>query len=320
MSFKDELILAPLLGVTNYLFRSVYSTHFKSFDRAIIPFITKGNFDKKTSILKRELSSEINKNLPATAQILTNNPDDFIICAKNVYSLRGKVLNWNLGCPYPQVIKKRRGGGMLPYVDDIKNFLDKAIPSIPVKMSIKVRLGLDTSDTIYKLIEIFNDYPLEELIIHPRTVEQLYTGSVDLDVFSECLTLSKHEVVYNGDIYTVADYKRLKERFPEIKKWMIGRGAVRNPLLAEKIKNESLDERLSENDLIRIMNFHDDLVEAYKKILSGDKHLLDKMKEVISYLYFSFDSNDKTLKKILRSQTLQEYLFSTRSLFKMDVD
>lgn len=307
------------MGITNYIYRKAYSSIFQCFDIAFIPFINKGNMEKRNTALKKEISNENNINLTAVVQVLTNNPGDLLTIANNVFSVGEKVVNWNLGCPFPRVVNKKRGAGFLPYIDEIRFFLDKVMPQIPIELSIKTRLGIDSPDNILKLINVFNEYPIKEIIIHPRTVKQKYDGIVDLDAFGECLEISKNEIVYNGDIFSISDFLKLKKRFPIVKKWMIGRGALKNPILPEKIKNGSYDEKLNNNDFKRIKHFHDMLLSDYKKVLSGEKHLLDKMKEVMSYLTCILKEPGKSFKKIIKTQCLSEYAVTLNRLFEEEI-
>jgi tRNA-dihydrouridine synthase B len=313
---QPVLYLAPIMGVTNYLYRKVYSSFFRAFDFAVIPFINKGNVKKRGRILDNEILKENNRNLPAIVQVLTNDPNDILTVAENISRLGKNVVNWNLGCPFPNVVNKKRGGGFLPYIDEIKIFLDKVMPVIPIELSIKMRLGINTPDSIIKLMGIFNDYPIKEIIIHPRTVKQQYEGIPDLATFEECLSISKNEVVYNGDIFTAEDYAGLKKRFSKVNKWMIGRGALKNPLLPERIKNNLPSDTLNKKDMERIQSFHDALLEDYIKILSGERHVMDKMKEVMSYLTSVFPEPEKCHKKIIKTKTVVEYRAVITGLFE----
>ena len=110
---------------------------------------------------------------------------DFINLAVRLFDLGYMSVNWNLGCPFPMVAKKKRGSGLLPYPENIDAFLEKTVSSIPNRLSIKTRLGRRHINEIFKLMPIFNQYPLEEIIIHPRTGKQMYDGKTDLDTESE---------------------------------------------------------------------------------------------------------------------------------------
>ena len=298
------LYLAPLRGLTDAIFRNAFAKHFGGFDLAVAPFVTsvKGNKIKPTHI--KDLAPEINKKIPVIPQILSKNPEEFIILAKSFYDIGYKNINWNLGCPYPMVAKKKRGAGLLPYPEIIQSFLDKVMPAIPNKLTIKTRLGMNKPDEIYKIIPIFNNYPIEELIIHARTGKQMYEGKTNLEFFGPCIDLSVHQIAYNGDINSLEIYENLKQRFPTITKWMIGRGAIENPFLPLIIKKQT--DKL-DNQIKLIKNFHDELFDKYREILYGPGHLLGKMKGLWFYLSNFFNDGKMWLKKIQKTKKINKY-------------
>jgi tRNA-dihydrouridine synthase len=210
-------------------------------------------------------------------------------------------------------VKKGRGAGMLCYPDKVESFLEKTMPAIKPKLSIKLRIGLKYPDEVLQLIPIFNRFPLEELIIHPRTGAQMYEGAVDLDMFEQCLGLSKHRVVYNGDIDSLEKLEMLSQRFGSIERWMIGRGLLANPFLAEKIKFHT---EKPYNEKIKIIRaFHDQLFTEYSKILSGPSHITNKMKEIWTYMGGFFENGKKIQKIINKTHHRDNYIDVVNKIF-----
>jgi tRNA-dihydrouridine synthase len=239
-------------------------------------------------------------------QILDNNPDNFIKLAKKLSDMGYGTINWNLGCPMRMIRKKRRGSGMLPYHGEIVSFLDKVLPAIPSRVSLKVRLGSEERSDLAKLLPKLDPFPLEEIIVHPRTGIEMYSGKADISAFEECLSLSKHTFVYNGDIDSVEKYKSLSERFPSITRWMIGRGGITNPFLPEELKSQK-SVPLAEKEH-RFTAFHDALLEEYQKELSGPAHLIGKMKEAWEYWSVAMKDGEALFLEISRAKTLKQYL------------
>jgi tRNA-dihydrouridine synthase B len=300
-----KLYLAPLRGLTDHIYRNTFARHFDGFDAAVSPFIPSVSNDYfKISHLK-DVLPENNSAMPITPQIIGNNPYDFISLAERLFELGYTTVNWNLGCPFPMVAKKRRGSGLLNYPEMIADFLEKAVPCLPNRLSIKARLGRKRSDEILKLILIFNQYPLEEIIIHPRTGKQMYDGEPDLDMFERCLGLSRHPIVYNGDINDLATFKVFSGRLKTINLWMIGRGALANPFLPSVI-TAGKDEITGKVETFR--HFYEDLFEQYRQVFSGPGHLLARMKGFWTYFSKSFQNSRKIEKKIHRTQKLRRYL------------
>jgi len=298
------LTLAPLRGFTNALYRNLYSTHFQGIDTAISPFINTLSAKQINRSHIKDILPENNRGMPVIPQIIGNDPAGFIQLATKFHDLGFDTVNWNLGCPAPMVAKKRRGSGMLPYPGLIKAFLDEVIPRIPIRLSIKTRLGSEKKEEIFNLLPIFNEYPIEELIIHPRTGVQMYGGEVDLDTFEQCLGLLKMPVAYNGDILDCASFIRLRERFKAISRWLIGRGVLSNPFLPGILRSGEENIR---QPVERFKKFHDELLQAYGSELSGQSHLLDKMKSYWLYFFRSFEHGEALFKKIKKADTLKKY-------------
>lgn len=307
------LILAPLRGLTDAIYRTTFAHHFAGFDQAMAPFLTTFKGTKVKSARLDDLLPENNSDLPVVPQILGKDAEQFKVLATILADLGYQTVNWNLGCPYPMVANKGRGSGLLPAPDKIAAFLDQ-LGDLPCRLSIKTRIGRKDKDEIKALMPIFNAYPLEELIIHPRLGVQLYKGEVDLETFAYCLTHSRNPVTYNGDICTGKDFQRLHRQFPQIKRWMIGRGALRDPLLPASIKELELPQQ----PLATLRAFHDELFRRYGQRLCGDSHLLGRMKAVWFYLAFSFPHSKKILKKIQKTRKIEAYHALIDQLFTQE--
>jgi len=242
----DTIILAPMHGATDYIYRNIYHAHFSGIDLAISPFINALPDEKLKKSQVKGILPENNHGMSVIPQILGSNADDFIFLANYLHDLGYKDVNWNLGCPYRMIVKRKRGAGILPHPDLVAEFLDKVIPAIPLKLSVKLRLGLNDTEEIDAIVPILNQHSISEVTIHPRLGIQMYDGSVDLDAFERCMSAFTMPVVYNGDIVTVDGFMALKERFPNISRWMIGRGVIRNPWLPSLIKGRNIRAQISQ--------------------------------------------------------------------------
>lgn len=291
-------------GLTGVVFRNQYAQHFEGIDWAVTPFLTTFQGARFKPNQLQEVLPENNQNMRVVPQILGKTADQFVSLAKILFDLGYDTVNWNLGCPFPRVAHKQRGSGLLPHPDLIAEFLDETIPLLPTQLSIKMRLGRHRSEEIFELLPVFNKYPIKELIIHPRTGVQMYTGRTDLDTFEKCLPLVRCAVIYNGDINTRQDYQMLRERFPGIATWMIGRGALSNPFLPAAIKGLSPDG-ISRVD--RFRRFHEALYEDFSQIRHGPAHLVDGMKGYWTYFAGAFPEGERILKKIRKARTPEEY-------------
>jgi len=300
-----QLYLAPLRGFTDYIYRNTFTGHFGGFDGALAPFLPTVTADRFKPSHFKDILPENNPTLPIVPQIIGNQAADFITLAERLYDLGYTSINWNLGCPFPMVAKKNRGSGLLPYPERIDDFLEKTVSSIPNRLSIKTRLGRKTINDIFKLMPIFNRYPLEEIIIHPRTGIQMYDGKTDLDTFERCLAQSVHRVIYNGDITDLKTFQDVFVRFENIDGWMIGRGAVTNPFLPAIIKAGQDD---ISHKVEKFKQFYDELFEQYRQIFCGPGHLLNRMKGFWTYFSKSFQNSRKITKKVHRTQKMHHYM------------
>lgn len=306
MSLPPTLFLAPLRGVTDYIFRDTLQHHFQGWDCAISPFITpQNNSDFADKTLKDVLPIN-NPGLPLIPQLLTNTPDQFLILSRRLVELGYQHLNWNLGCPAPQVAKKGKGSGMLPCPDKIISLLDAVLPELDkldCQLSIKMRLGYHKQEESFALLPQLNTFPLKEITIHTRLGSQIYRGETDVESFTRCLELSSHNLIYNGDITSLSDWHALQKKFPQISRWMIGRGAIARPFLAEEIKG--IESRDLSN---RLRCFHTELLTRYSSAFSGDAHITGRMKLIWNSLINSFPfAEKKMLKKLQKARTIAQY-------------
>jgi len=273
-------ILAPLLGLTNARFRTVFATHFNGLDIALAPFISLVKNQKIKSTVYRDLLPERNERLKVIPQLIGNDAMAFIQMSKALQKLGYKEINLNLGCPMPLVAKKKRGSGFLPYPDLIDEMLCDIFQEIEIDVSIKTRLGYYENTEIDSLIDIFNAYPIKSLCIHPRTGKQQYEGAVDMEKFVSIFSRFNMEIIYNGDITSAEDIRRLEKQFPSINSWMIGRAMLKNPFILEEYKNGVLDK---EEKKKRFNDFVRDFYVKQAQNIASDKSLLNVMKDYWKY-------------------------------------
>jgi len=313
-----QIILAPIMGVTDHSYRNTFAQFFSGVDLAMAPFISSVQARSIKPAYLKDILPANNRLMPVVPQILSKDPDDFLFLARKIADLGFNTVNWNLGCPSPTVVNKKRGSGLLPFPEVIHHFLDRVMTDLPCGLSIKLRLGRYAVEEIETLWPIFNQYPLSEIIIHPRLGAQLYTGSVDLDAFAQCLTCTSHRIIYNGDIRTLADFIDLQRRFPNIDSWMIGRGLLANPFLASEIQSFHNPSLKCDKDMDILKAFHAALYGKYEAIMCGPSHLLSRMKGFWGYFAENFSNPDKVRKKIHKSNTLDQYLAAVRHFFEDD--
>jgi tRNA-dihydrouridine synthase len=305
-----KFYFAPMEGLTGYIYRNAHNAFFNNIDKYYSPFISA---NQSGSLKTRELNDilpENNQGLVLIPQLLTNNANDFIHFSKKIKLLGYNEINLNLGCPFGTVVSKNKGSGFLAKTEELDRFLDEIFTQAVTKVSVKTRIGKNQPEEFYELIEIFNKYPIEELTIHPRIQKDFYKNKPNLKVFKEAVILSKNPICYNGDIFTIEDYKEFSADFPGVGSLMLGRGLLANPGLTKDIKTNIKIEKSVLKD------FHDKLYNDYKKRLFGDVNVLHKMKGLWFYMISVFSDNEKYAKRIKKAVRLYDYDEAVSSLFR----
>ncbi len=335
-----SIYLAPFQGITLHTYRRIYAKHFKGVTRYFTPFFAKIDTDVKISDRKEKELQHIE--IPGTQvvpQILSKDAAEILRFA-HICQIRGfKELNWNLGCPHPQVADKRRGSGMLPFPDMIDTILNDVFSRIEIKFSVKCRLGYMNPDEILALVPVFNRYPISEITIHGRIGKQLYGGLADQAKVAELAALLDVPVVHNGDIMNVTDYAEAKTLMPDIDKWMIGRGILCDPFLPERLlkftaqPSELRDITIGQCDIMerrpagmselkstaeyrdRLQRFLDDLYFGYRRDMNDRLSILNILKEYWDYLADWFPHPDAVLRHIKKTRTFDEYEDGVKRIF-----
>ena len=303
------MILAPMQGLTEVLFRRVYEECFPgAIQLSVSPFLslTHNLQQAPQATLRNMLFDVLPENnigsIPVIPQILGKEPKEFIELANRLYDLGYQEINWNMGCPMRKVTGKHRGSGILPYPDEVRAVLDAVIPNIKARMSVKMRIGQREPREIFQLVPILNDYPLASVTIHPRLGRQQYTGVPDLSTFGEVLPLLKAPVIYNGDICTATDAQRIKERFPVVTDIMIGRGILYDPTLPLAINGQMTESGKSKTDEAK--RFIRKLMEEIAKTLPTEESRIRKTKEYWCLLWHSLPISEIQARQVLRQKEL----------------
>lgn len=297
-----KIYFAPMEGVTGYIFRNAHQKYFGGIDKYFMPFLSPNHTNSFSAREKKDMMPENNEGLFVVPQILTNKAEYFIQTANLLKGLGYDEVNLNVGCPSGTVTAKKRGAGFLSELEALDEFLDQIFHTLDMKISVKTRLGVEDPEEFGPLLDIYNDYPMEELIIHPRIREDFYKGKPRLGYFEKAVQESKNKLCYNGNLFTREQYEDWQKQFPGVDTIMLGRGAIANPALPLMIKDET------PLDTNAFLHFHREIVDGYLAWNNGDKNVLFKMKELWFYFGQLYPDAKKELKKIKKSQTVKAYL------------
>lgn len=303
--------LAPMEGITTYIYRNAYHQYFTPLDKYFTPFLvphTKKGFSTKEL---KEILPENNEGIYLVPQILSNDAEGFLSTVKKLQKFGYREVNLNLGCPSKTVVSKYRGSGFLAKPEKLEEFLDRIYGEAETEISIKTRIGRDSPEEFERLLKIYNKYPVKELIIHPRVQKDFYKNVPNLSVFAEAVKESRNPLCYNGDIFHASDCHKMSERFPEVPAVMLGRGIIGNPGLLGEIKGEGTA------GAERLCAFHDKILRDYRALNFGDKNVLFKMKEIWCYLGGLFPEEEKKLKKLKKAERMADYERAAGELFAL---
>jgi len=314
MTNNIHLSLGPFQGITDMVFRNTFKRHFGGIDKYYTPFFTGIRTEHSKSLRTDEISPDHNDIATLTPQILSNDAEEIVRFAKQCKEMGYKEVNLNMGCPFPRVANKRHGCGLMPYPDLVNQILDTVFANTDILFSIKCRLGHFKPDEIIPMIEVLNCYPLSELIVHPRTGKQMYTGEADVECFKALITSIKAPLVYNGDIVSVESFKRISEEVSPVSSFMLGRGILANPFLAEEICGIDTGDRRQ-----RLYDFVRELYNARLQQAGGSPKVIGRMKELWSYLMHSFAEPQQVWRRIKKLNGLEEYEDAVRRIFDEEV-
>lgn len=301
-----QIYFAPLEGLTGHIYRNAYNKLYGQIDKYFAPFISPCEKYSMIPKERKDLAPENNIGINLIPQILTSKSEFFINAMQELGDMGYKEVNLNLGCPSGTVCAKGKGAGFLTDKDNLQEFLSDIYTfsaQSNTNISIKTRLGYFNPEEIYELIDIFNQFPVSELIIHPRIRGDFYKGEPRYEFYSYALEHAKCPLVYNGNIFSKIDYNILCKKINHTPDTvMLGRGLISNPSLT--------DELLTGNtniDYQRFWELHDLLYEEYKVVMSPDINILYRMKELWTYWRSSFDGIDREIKQLLKVKKCSDY-------------
>lgn len=296
-------------GITGYVFRNAYFRHFHDVDKYFLPFVdarASGRFGNRE---KEDLAPENNAGMYAVPQILAINADSFLATAKAIAELGYEEININLGCPSGTVVSKGKGAGALKDIERLEEFLERAYAGTSLKISIKTRLGMERPEEFPAILELYNRYPVSELIVHPRVRTQMYAGLPHYNYYRYAVEHSRAALCYNGNLFGKEDYENIIRDFPQTDRVMFGRGLLMNPGLIGTIQGKTLNKET-------LKAFCEDIYIGYRESIPGPKNFLYKVKELWFYLAKSFTDYENYYKKIMKADDAISYEIAVNTLFR----
>ena len=295
---------APMEGITDAPYRSVHHSFFPGLDAYYMPFISPTMHRSLTNRESRDLPMAETVPFRAVPQILTKVPEDFLWAADQCAQRGYDEVNLNVGCPSGTVVSKGKGAGMLADPEKLDEFLARIFENAPLPVSVKTRLGIAEAEEFPRILDVFNQYPIKELTIHPRVRKQFYKGGVDMEMFRYALDNSRNPLCYNGNLRTLSEVRVFETEFPEVEAVMIGRGLVGNPAMF----HPGIDAET-------IRAFHDTLLETYMEAFGSARNAIFRLKENWHCMIYLFEDSEKLWKKLRKTTDIGEYRAITAEIF-----
>ncbi len=296
---------APLEGLTDSIYRRLHHEFFPGVHRYYTPFFSPTVHRALTAREERELPPADSVGFPVTVQLLTKNAEDFLwmacVCRDRGYD----EVNLNLGCPSGTVVSKGKGSGMLTDPAALDAFLDRIFSASPLPITVKTRLGMAREEEFPALLEIFNRYPIRELIVHPRLRQDFYAGPIRWACFRTVLEESRNPVCFNGNLCGIADLQDFRRCFPNVDAVMLGRGLIGDPGMLTP----------GGTQIEKLEAFYSALLEEYLIAFGGSRNAMFRLKENWRYLLRRFQGAEKLGKALRKTTDLNEYRSLTVQIF-----
>ena len=313
VELQNNLILAPMAGVTDLPFRIIV----EKFSPGLVcteMVSSKALFygDKKT---KQLLKCDGEKR-PISMQIFGSDPETMGFAAKYVSKL-ADIVDINMGCPAPKVVKNGDGSKLLLDLNKVEEIVKSVVANSEVPVTLKYRKGWDNNNVVAcEVAKIAEKNGISAITIHGRTRDEFYSGKADLDIIKKVKESVNIPVIGNGDVVDEESAKYMFE-YTGVDGIMIGRGTMGNPWIFEQIQyylktGEKLPSPTNQ-EKSQILEEHIELDVHYK----GEAVALNEMRKHIAW-YTKNMPNSSTFRneinhienKEMLMKKIKEYFFT----------
>ena len=311
VELANNLILAPMAGITDLPFRIIC----KEFGAGMVcteMVSAKAIFynDKKTLKL---LNTEGEKR-PISFQIFGSDEESMRYAAKYISEF-ADILDINMGCPAPKVVKNGDGSKLLLDLEKARNIIKVVVKNSKVPVTLKIRLGWDKDHIVATdIAKIAEEEGISAITVHGRTRTEFYSGSANLDIIKQVKQSVKIPVIGNGDIID-EDSAENMFKYTGVDGIMIGRGTFGNPWIFKKIltylQTGKKIENPNNNEKLQIIKKHIKL-ELQEKGENGIKEL----RKHISWYTKNMQNSSEFRNKINKIDNPYELLEILEQYFK----
>jgi tRNA-dihydrouridine synthase len=277
-------MLAPMQGLTNQALRAWFIQHVQP-DAVFTEFMRVSpvaEVKRLSAVDLREIAAAEN-GTPLVVQLVGHGREALVSAAVSAQKAGAVHLNLNMGCPYGRMTTGLTGGGMLRRPADLEEIIPALRDAVRGTFSVKLRAGYDDHEQVLSLLPIFESAGVDFLVLHPRTVVQEYDGAADHSVTARVVKSTRLPVIANGDIRSVADGRRVLEETGAAG-LMLGRGAIADPLLFQRLRGKANPEPAVDERRKEIPLYLQEIAAAYRELFCGDIQVLGKLKAIVVHM------------------------------------
>jgi tRNA-dihydrouridine synthase B len=302
----SPLMLAPMQGVTNRAVRQVFAQWvqpdvlFTEFMR-VRPGAESGPSRLSEGDLDDARAHE--HGTPLVVQLIGRDRGPLVEAALAAQAAGAVHLNLNMGCPYGRM-NVGCGGGMLERPEALPDILHALRDTITGSFSIKVRAGYDDPEQIFSLLPLFEAVGVDFLVLHARTVVQRYDGEANHGITARVVQQTALPVIANGDICTAEGGARVLHETGAAG-LMLGRGAMRDPLLFERLRGRAPATPSTADLLSAHQRYLRKLAESYGALFCGDAQVLSKLKSTVAVMGLPEDS--RPFRNLRKAKTVDAF-------------
>jgi tRNA-dihydrouridine synthase B len=309
---QTPLMLAPMQGLTNRALRAFFAEQVRP-DTLFTEFMRVGPAGRK-QLKKGDLSEmcAAENGIPLVVQLIGHGRESLVTAAQTAQQAGATHINLNLGCPYGRMTSGLTGGKMLQRPDLLAEILPALREVISGTFSVKVRAGYDRLEQIFELLPLFTQSELDFLVLHPRTVVEEYRGEADHTLTAEVVRQTQIPVIANGDIRNASCGRKILAESGAAG-LMIGRGAISDPWLFERLRGNKPDLPTPPERATELRDYLSQLLERYQGLYCGEKQILDRFKNVLIFIDdLEFKQDIEGLKKCRANAEMIEKMSKLR--------
>ncbi|WP_242025205.1 tRNA dihydrouridine synthase [Phormidium tenue] len=303
LSGQPLTALAPMQDVTDLAFMQMLSAYGCP-DYYVTEYFrvyANSNIDKK--ILRSITLNTTGR--PVFAQLIGESIPDILRIAQQLTKYPIAGIDLNLGCPAPRVYRKNVGGGLLREPEAIERIFEAMRSQISGLFTVKMRVGFDSTDNFEKLLNLINQYQIDLLSLHGRTVKELYRGEVHYDLIRQAVQTVNCHVLANGNI---TSYLKAEQVLKETGAAgvMIGRSAIRNPWIFQQIRDRFAGKAVQIITLADVYKYIQHLFTITCQDTLREKSHVNSLKKFLNFIGTGIDREGKFLAGMRLVQSKQE--------------